>query len=382
MRHNPYEGPGDRRREIIDFAESTLNRDIRKRDREGAFDREGWKACADYGLFGGNIPEEYGGTGRNIVTCVEDLEALGYGCRDNGFTLAVNTLVWTVQEPIFAFGSEEQKQRLLPRLVRGELLAGDAISEPEAGSDAMAMTTRAEKTDKGYLINGHKYFITMAPVADLLIVYAKTNPKGGLWGLSAFLVEVPSEGLELSESHEKIGLRSLPNGEVVFRDVFVPEENRLGREGGGFSLFLQAMEWERAFIFASHVGSMEHQLEECVRYATQREQFGKKIIEHQSVSNRLADMKLRLETSQLLLRKLAWMKQEEKSAAMESSLAKLHISEAFVQSSLDAIRIHGGKGYMSEYEVERDLRDAVGGVIYGGTSDIQRNMIARLLEKQ
>lgn len=382
MTHSPYESRPSRRAEIIDFAEKTLNLGIRERDREGVFDREGWKACGDFGLFGGNIPKEYGGTGRNIVTCVEDLEALGYGCRDNGFTLAVNTLIWTVQEPIFAFGSEEQKKRFLPRLIRGELLAGDAISEPEAGSDAMSMTTRADKTEGGYRINGHKRFITMAPVADLLIVYAKTNPEGGLWGLSAFLLEIPSDGLELSESFEKIGLRSLPNGEVIFRDVFVPEENRLGREGAGFSLFLKAMEWERAFIFASHVGSMEHQLEECVRYAKEREQFGKKIIEHQSVSNRLADMKLRLETSQLLLRKLAWMKQENKSASMEASLAKLHISEAFVQSSLDAIRINGGRGCMSEFEFERDLRDAVGGVIYGGTSDIQRNMIVHLLEKQ
>ena len=382
MTQNPYEGRPDRRREVIDFVESTLDRDIRDRDRSGTFDREGWNSCAEFGLFGGNLPVEYGGTGRNIVTCVEDLEALGYGCRDNGFTLAVNTLVWTVQEPIFAFGSEEQKRRFLPRLAKGELLAGDAISEPEAGSDAMAMTTRAEKTDGGYLINGRKCHITMAPVADLLIVYAKTNPEGGMWGLSAFLLEIPSDGLELSESHEKIGLRSLPNGDVVFRDVFVPEENRLGGEGGGLSLFLKAMEWERAFIFASHVGAMERQLEECVSYATERRQFGEKIIVFQSVSNRLADMKLRLETSQLLLRKLAWMKQEGQSASMEASLAKLHISEAFVQSSLDAIRIHGGRGCMSEYEIERDLRDAVGGVIYGGTSDIQRNMIARLLEKQ
>lgn len=382
MQPNPYEGRPERRREIIEFAERALNRERQDEDDGPSFDRDGWKACAEFGIFGGTIPKEFGGTGRNIVTTVEDLEALGYACRDNGFTLAVNTMIWIALEPVLAFGSDEQKKRYLPRMMRGELLAGDAISEPEAGSDAMAMTTRAEKTEGGYLLNGQKCYITMAPVADLLIVYAKTNPKGGLWGLSAFLVDVPSDGLGLSENHEKSGLRGLPNGDVVFRDVFVPEKNRLGREGGGFSFLLQSLEWERAFIFASHVGSMERQLEECVRYATTREQFGKNIIEFQSVSNRLADMKLRLETSQLLLRKLAWMKQNGKSAAMEASIAKLHISESFVQSSLDAVRIHGGKGYMRQHEVERGLRDALGGVLYGGTSDIQRNMISRLLEKQ
>jgi alkylation response protein AidB-like acyl-CoA dehydrogenase len=176
-----------------------------------------------------------------------------------------------------------------------------------------------------------------------------------------------------------MGLRTSPLGDIRLENCFVPEENLLGTQGSGVSIFNHSMDWERSFIFTSHVGSMARQLDQCVKYARQREQFGKPISEFQSVSNRLANMKLRLETARLLLYKLAWMKQRGDHAALEAAMAKLHLGEAFAANSVDAMRIHGARGYLSEYEVERDLRDAFGGVIYSGTSDIQRNIIARLL---
>ena len=175
------------------------------------------------------------------------------------------------------------------------------------------------------------------------------------------------------------GCARRPMGELVFQDCFVPEENRLGAEGSGAKIFNHSMEWERSCILASHVGAMERQLEECIAYARERQQYGQPIGKFQSVANRIADMKVRLETARLILYKVAWLKKTGKPAVMEAALAKLYLSEAFVQSSLDAIRIHGGYGYMTEFEVERDLRDAVGGTLYSGTSDIQRNIIARLL---
>ena len=175
-----------------------------------------------------------------------------------------------------------------------------------------------------------------------------------------------------------MGLRTSPMGEIVLQDCFVPEEQRLGAEGVGTSVFNSSMEWERSCILGSHVGAMERQLELCIKYARERRQFGQPIGKFQSVSNRIADMKVRLETARLILYKVAWLKKTGKSAVMDAALAKLYLSEAFVQSSMDAIRVHGGYGYMTEFEIERDLRDSIGGTIYSGTSDIQRMVIARL----
>ena len=367
------------REKVIAFAQAELNDDLARRDRREEFLAENWRKCADFGLFGWNVPEEYGGRGRDILTAVCLMEALGYGCRDNGLTLAVNAQVWTIHEPLLTFGSEEQKRRYLPKLCAGKIMAADAITEEYAGSDALKMSTRARRSDSGYVLNGRKMFIGMAPVADLAIVFAKTDPDAGQWGISAFLVEKGTPGFGVTENRSKMGLRTVPMGGFSFEDCEVPETCRLGAEGAGMSLFQHTMEWERAFILASHVGAMARQLDESVEFAKKREQFGKPVSAFQSVSNRIVEMRVRLETSRLLLHKLAWMKHHGKSAAIEAATANLHIAESFKESSLDAVRTHGARGYLSEYEVERDLRDAVGGVIYAGTSDIQRNLIARLL---
>jgi hypothetical protein len=216
-------------------------------------------------------------------------------------------------------------------------------------------------------------------VCDVALVFATTDPSLGQWGISAFLIEKDTLGFHVSKGWEKMGLRTSPTGELTLEDCFVPAENRLGPEGAGVSLFVGSMEWERSFVFASQVGAMERQLEKAITYAKERRQFGQSIGKFQSVSNRIANMKVRLEIARLHLYKAAWLKDTGKPAATQSAITKLHISEAYARSSLDAIQIFGGKGYLTETDIERDMRDATGGVLYTGTSDIQRVVIARLL---
>lgn len=356
-----------------------LNDDTVGADQRGEFDRSKWDRIAETGVLGSCVPVEWGGSGEDALTAVAKLEGIGYGCKDNGLTLAVNGQIWAVQDPILRFGDERQKGDYLPPLVSGEMVGAHAMTEPESGSDTFSLDTTATKTEEGYLLNGTKTMIGLAPVSDLALVFAKTDPDRGRWGISAFLVETRLPGVTRSSTMSKMGLRTSPLGELTFDDCLVPASALLGPEGAGASIFIDSMVWERSFIFSSHVGSMARQLDEAVDYAKTRRQFDRPIGQFQSVSNRIADMKLRLETARLLLYRCAWLKSNGESAQLESALTNLFVSEAFVANSLDALRIHGGRGYLTEFEVERDLRDAIGGVIYSGTSDIQRELIARLM---
>jgi alkylation response protein AidB-like acyl-CoA dehydrogenase len=364
---------------VIEFAQKELNKGLIDRDRQGELARENWKKCAQIGILGLAIPEEYGGSGTDILTTMLVMEGLGYGCRDNGLIFAMNAQMWSVQHPILAFGTEAQKDKYLPGLCCGELIGAHAMSEPDSGSDAYSLRARAKPVDEGYILNGTKMFVTNAPFADLALVFATVDPAKGLGGVTAFLVEKGTPGFGVSRNIEKMGLRTSPMGEVILEDCFVPAESRLGPEGAGSSIFNSSMEWERSCILGSHVGAMERQLEGCIRYARERRQFGQPIGKFQAVANRIAEMRVRLETARLLLYQVAWLKQTGKPAIMEAALAKLYLSECFVQSSLDAIRTYGGYGYTTELEVERDLRDSIGGTLYSGTSDIQRMIIARWL---
>jgi hypothetical protein len=343
------------------------------------FDRALWKKCATFGVLGWCMPREYGGSSMDVVTAIRMLEGIGYGCKDNALTLGLNGQIWSVQAPLVEFGNDEQKRRYLPGMCAGDIIAAHGMTEPDSGSDAFSLKSSAKKVDGGYVLNGHKCYVGLSYVADLVLVFASTNPDDGDWGISAFLVESGFDGYRALPPPPKMGLASNPLGEIVLEECFVPDANRLGPEGIGVSVFTHSMGWERSFIFSSHVGSMARQLDECVKYAGERKQFGTSIGKFQSVSNRIADMRLRLETSQLLLYKLAWMKDQNEAATLEAALAKLHLAESFVANSLDAIRIHGARGYMSDTGVHQDLRDAMAGVIYSGTSDIQRNIIARLM---
>jgi alkylation response protein AidB-like acyl-CoA dehydrogenase len=369
-----------RRQEMVDFAREELRGDdLVERDQAGVFAFDDYARCAERGLLRLSVPEEYGGRPTDLLTAMLMMEGLGYGCPDNGLTFAINAQLWTVQLPIVRFGSEEQKHRFLPDMCAGRSIGAHALTEVEAGSDAFSLEMRADKRGENYVLNGAKRYVTLAPLADTFLVFASTDPDKGKWGVSAFIVEASRPGVRRGEMDHKMGLRTTPFGEIAFEGCVVPAANRLGPEGAGVSISTHSLEIERCCILASQLGAMERQLEKAVAYARTRTQFGQAIGKFQAVSHRVADMKLRLETARLLLYKVAWLKAQDRPAMMEAALLKLHLSEAFVASGLDAIRIHGGAGYVSAGGVERDLRDAIGGVIYAGTSDIQRNIVARML---
>jgi alkylation response protein AidB-like acyl-CoA dehydrogenase len=368
------------RERVIQFAQAELNDDVLRRDLEGEFSRQNWLKCGTFGIQGLMIPREYGGQGYDLLTTALAMEAMGYGCRDNGLTFALNAQLWTIQTTLLLYASETQKQRLLPGLCRGEVIGCYAMTEPEAGSDAYSARTQVEKCDGGYLLNGEKMLITFAPIADFALVFASSNPSLGKWGLSLFLVERGTPGFDTSPVQMKMGLRTAPIGSLTLKECFIPQENRIGPEGAGASMFNSVLEYERACILASQLGAMEYQLERAISYAQERKQFGQPIGKFQSISNRVAEMKLRLEIARLLLYKAAWLKQENKPVMLDAALANIYLGDAFVASSMDAMFLFGGRGYLTEYEVERDLRDAMGGPVYGGTSDIQRNIVARLLK--
>lgn len=250
------------------------------------------------------------------------------------------------------------------------------MTEPTSGSDAFSMLATAKRTGDGFTLNGTKTFITNAPVADVFVVFASTDATKGFAGISALLVDRNTPGVTVGAPFHKMGLRTSPMSEVVFTDCEVATDGLLGPEGAGAAIFNHSMDWERSCILASVVGTMQRQLERSIAYAKERKQFGRPIGTFEAVSHRIAEMKLRLETSRLLLYRLGWLKQNGSPAPLDSALVKLHLSESFLRSSLDTLQILGGYGYMTESEIEREVRDAVASRIYSGTSDIQRNLIA------
>ena len=373
-------------RAVLEFARRELNDDVAGRDEAGVFSRAAWSKCAAFGLLGLPVPAEFGGQGQDLLTTTVAMEALGRGCRDNGLVFSLNAQMWAVEMPILAYGSEEQKRAWLPRLVSGEAIGAHAITEPGAGSDVFALASRAERVGEpgsagaGYRLNGAKTFSTNAPVADLALAFAYLDRGGDkACALTAFLVPRDTPGVTFSKPIEKLGLRTSPIGEVVFEDCVVPEAARLGPEGAGIAIFNSAMEWERACIFAAHLGAMERLLEDCIAYARGRRQFGQPIAKFESVADRIADMKVAIEAGRFLLYRVGWLKQQGKGAVLEAALAKLFVSETHVQAALDALQLHGGYGYMKEYPIEREVRDALSGTLYSGTSEMQRKIIARCL---
>lgn len=359
------------------FAQEYLNTEVSHKERNNLFPMEEWKKCAEFGVLGWPFKKEYGGSGHDIQTAVLMLEGFGYGSSDNGLPFSLNSQMWSTQVAINAFGTEAQKQKYLTRLIAGTVGAF-GITEEGSGSDTYGLEMTAEKVEGGYRLSGEKHYITLAPICEIAVVFATTNPKLGKWGITAFIVDTSMEGFSRSEVRDKIGMRTTPMGNLYLKDCFVPDENRLGKEGSGLSLFSSAMESERGYIFASQIGRLQRQLEISIDYANKRKSFGQSIGKFQAISDRIANMRMRLETCKMHLYKVAYLDHHHLPLMMEAATAKLYISEAFVESSLDFIRIHGAKGVVTEYEIDRDLRDGLGGLIYSGTSDIQRNIIAKL----
>lgn len=364
---------------VIDFGLKSLSKDFIDRDKSGIFSREDWNKCAEFGILGFPMPEEYGGRNYGILETMLLMEGLGYSYRDGALIFGMNAQMWSVQMPLMTHGTPQQKEKYLAPMIRGNIIGGHCMSEPLSGSDAYSLKTTAVLKGDKYILNGSKTYITNGPIADVFLVFATVAPQKGMWGVTAFLVEKDTPGLFISPVIDKMGLKTIPMGAIELTNCEIPIENRLGPEGSGAQLFNGSMEWERSCILASSLGAMEYQLELSINYARNRKQFGQSIGNFQSVSNRIVDMKVRLETARLMLYKVAWMKSAGKPAVMEAAIAKLYLSECFVQSSLDAVRLHGANGYLTDFGIEQVLRDSVGGLIYSGTSDIQRNIIARML---
>jgi hypothetical protein len=365
---------------IIKFAQRELNEGARDRDREQAFSRELWRKCAAIGIQGLPVPEEYGGSGFDPLSCAVALEALGYGCSDGGlvFSLCAHLLACVV--PILTHGSAEQKRRYLPGLCDGTLIGMHAITEPGSGSDTFAMRTKADKQGDRWRINGTKTFVSNGPLGELAIVFAVTDAgKGFHGGVTAFLVPAGSPGFSVGKKFEKMGLRTSHVGELVFQDMDLADDAVLGTVGGGSAVFATAMDWERSLLVASHVGVIERLMETSIAYARTRSQFGQPIGKFQAVAHKIADMKTQLEAARLLTYRSAWRLDHARNASLDASITKLFVSETLLKVALDTVQVHGGYGFMAEYDVERALRDAVGGTIYSGTSEMQRNIIARWL---
>lgn len=364
---------------VIKFAKNELNSDLIERDKNGNFSRELWEKCAEFGIQGIPFPAEYGGTNADILTTLLVMEGLGYGCKDSGLIFGINAQMWSVQMPILRFGTETQKEKYLPKLCSGKWIAAHGMTEPDSGSDAFSLQASAKLDNGYYILNGTKTFVTNAPEADVFIVFATVNKKFGFMGVTGFIIEKDFAGFHVGKAIEKMGLKTVHMAELILEDCKVPVENRLGKEGSGSSVFDDSMEWERSCILASYIGAMERQLETCINYAKVRRQFNKSIGKFQSVANKIVDMKVRMETSRQILYKVAWLKKNQGQAVMDAAIAKLYLSEAWVKSCLDAIQIHGGYGFTTEFELERDLRDSIGGTLYSGTSEIQKNIIAHQL---
>jgi alkylation response protein AidB-like acyl-CoA dehydrogenase len=364
---------------LVEFARQNLDSPLATPDHSAEFPRRAWRLSGEYGLLGLPIPVEYGGQGIDVKATAKAMEAIGYGCRDNGLLAAINAHMWSCVVPIWKFGTEAQKRHLLPRLCNGEWVAAHAATEAEAGSDIFSLQTRAERRGNKYVLNGRKTFIMNAPVADVVVVFATIDSDQASEGITGFIVEKGTMGMEATRVINKMGLRHALLGEIVFTNCEIPVENRLGAEGNGSLMFHHSMHWERTLILAPHVGTMRRVLEKCVQYAKRRRQFGQPIGKFQSISNRIADMKIRVECARLLLYHAADILQQKTRQAPEASMAKLFISEAAVETYLDAVRIHGALGYTDELEFGEDLQDAIGTTIFSGTSDIHRQIIARHL---
>ncbi|GGN27816.1 acyl-CoA dehydrogenase family protein [Streptomyces fuscichromogenes] len=336
-----------------------------------------WKRPAGLGLLGAAVPEEHGGAGFGALDTALLYEAAGEGGADTGLLFAAAAHLFACVRPVLEFALPQTRKALLPGLCAGELIAGNAMTEPESGSDVSRLTTRATRVDGGYLLDGVKSFVSNGPVADLYVTYATTDPEGGYFGSTAFAVDRDSPGLEAGAPLAKTALAACQAGEVVFTRCFVPDDRVLGSPGQGQLVFQTSMQWERSCLFAIYLGQQERVVRRCVQHVRERRQFGKRLADLQPVADRLADMRLRLESGRLLLYRACAGIDGGEDTSLWVALAKLAVSEAAVATALDAGRIFGGRAFLAEYGIEEHVRDALPATTFSGTSDIQRRLIAQ-----
>lgn len=365
---------------VYRFAKKEITPLVEEADLKSEFSMEIWRKLGDMGLLGLPFPEELGGSGANVVTCCIAAEALGHAGVDQGHLLALGAHTYLCADTLYKHGNEEQRKKYLPKLASGEWIGCMGLTEPGAGSDAASVQTTAVKKGDKWILNGSKTFITNAPVADVCIVYATVDKALKHAGITAFIVEKDFPGYGTGEPFHKMGVRASTTSEVFMDNCEVPEENLLGEVGKGFEYTHETLSWDRSALLAPFVGGMQFAIEECTRYSQEREQFGRPINAFQAIQQKLADLKIVQEASRMVVYRVAYDKDSGKPLNhMHTSVAKAFVGDWGLKAASEAMQIFGGYGFIHEYPIERFLRDAKLAQIGGGTSEIQRLIISRLL---
>ncbi len=368
------------KKEVIRFAKREIVPRVREFDLKEEFDVESFRKLGEFGILGLHFPEEYGGSGTDVVTAVLAGEALGEAGVDGGLTLSYGAHSFLCADTIFSHCTEAQKKKYIPKLAKGEWIGCMGLTEPDAGSDVASMKTVAEKQGDKYVLNGNKMFITNGPVADVAVVYAKTQPDRQHAGISAFIVEKGTKGFSAGPPLIKMGVRTSMTSELIFQGCEIPEQNLIGNEGEGFLMAIQTVEWDRSALLAPFVGSATHLLKKCAQYAKKRVQFGRPIGSFQAIKHKLADIRIFGEAARSLVYRIAWCKDQGRSLNhLEAAVAKLFIGDWSLPVTNDAMVLLGGYGYCHEYDVERIFRNGRLAPIGGGTSDIQKMIISKLI---
>jgi len=361
-------------RTVREFAEAEVKPHARELDETGRYPREFFSKAAELGLTGIAVPENYGGAGMDHISYSIVMEEIARVCASSSVILSVQNSLYC--DPILRFGTEEQKKKFLVPFAKGEKIGCYALTEPQAGSNAAALATKAVRKGDSYVINGTKAWITNGGAADAAIVYVNTHPEKGEKGITALVVEKGTPGFKVGKEEKKLGIHATACTELVFSDVEVPATNRIGNEGEGYKIALSTLDGGRIGIGAQATGIAQGAFEAALSYAQQRQAFGHPISGFQAIQFMLADMATEVDAARLLVRKAAWKQDSGARFSMEASIAKLFASEMSTRVTHKAIQIHGGNGYSQEYPVERNYRDARITEIYEGTSEIQRLVIA------
>ena len=364
---------------VADFVKKELSPIAAEIDAKHEIPESIVKQISELGFLGSYVPEEYGGAGLDYMSYVLVIEEVSKACASTGVLISAHTSLCC--DPVLQFGSEEQKKKYLPKLCSGEKIGCIMLTEPEAGSDVANISTKYEDAGEHFVANGNKIFITNGGFKGYGILFATKDKQLRHKGLSAFILDLESEGIEIQRNEEKMGIRGSYTTAVNLNNVKIPKKNLLGSEGDGFKIAMETLNGGRIGIAAQALGIAEGAFEKAKNYAMERKQFGKPIGSFQAIQFKLADMVTRIEAAKLITYKAAWLKDMKKTNAIESAMSKLYASEAASYVAAEAVQIHGGYGYITEYEVERMMRDAKITEIYEGTNEVQRITIAKMLMK-
>ncbi|MBC2733898.1 MAG: acyl-CoA dehydrogenase [Desulfobacteraceae bacterium] len=368
------------KKEVIRFAKKEIVPRVQEHDLKGEFDFTSFRKMGDFGILGLHFPEELGGGGADVLTTVLAGEALGEAGVDGGLTLAYGAHSFLCADTIFRHGTDIQRKHYIPKLASGQWIGCMGLSEPDAGSDVASMSTTATRQGDSYVLNGTKMWITNGPIADVAVVYAKTDPDQQHAGISAFIVDKGTPGFSAGPPLIKMGVRTSKTSELVLNNCAIPADNLLGNEGEGFLMAMQTVEWDRSALLAPFVGSTTYLVKKCADYAKGRVQFGKPIGHFQAIKRKLADMRIFGEAARALVYRIAWCKDQGRPLNhLEAAVAKLFIGDWSLPVTNDAVTLHGGYGYTHEFDVERIFRDTRLAPIGGGTSEVQKMIISRLM---